>query len=281
MRNQLTNPKGNIILLALFVLFASSLIGLLISMMMRGFLRYSEDIASYQKASYLAKAGAEVWFLLTNTTKANFDYTLEKGDKENILNNFTCKREKEENWICPDFNLNLQITWLWTSLNNCSNDKLITSNDKLITSNDKLITLSWGHSIIIPAFYATEVGLWWNQMGQVKISTIAIKWGNNTLKKTIATYDQNNTLTLKEWEEWEKWNRGKWNWEKSNTNSYFILSNTWQAAVQICPSWENIPQENIKILSTATFRDKTIWKEYLSTQKLPDFLKSDNYLATK
>ena len=260
MRNQLTNPRGNIILLALFVLFASSLIGLLISMMMRGFLRYSEDIASYQKASYLAKAGAEVWFLLTNTTKANFDYTLEKGDKENILNNFTCKRGKEETWICPDFNLNLKITWLWNSLNNCS--------------KDNPITLNWGQSIIIPAFYATGVGLWWNQIGKVPIPTI--ERDNNSLKKTIATYDQNNTPTLKEWEEW-----GKWNGENSNTNSYFILSNTSGAAVQICPSWPNIPQENIKILSTATFRDKTIWKEYLSTQKLPDFLKSDNYLATK
>ena len=255
MRNQLTNPRGNIILLALFVLFASSLIGLLISMMMRGFLRYSEDIASYQKASYLAKAGAEVWFLLTNTTKANFDYTLGKEDKENILKNFTCKRGKEENWICPDFNLNLEITWLWNSLNNCS--------------NEKLITLNWGQSIIIPAFYANKVGLWWNQMGQVKISTI--EWDNNNLKKTIATYDQNNTLTLEEWK----------NDITSNTNSYFILSNTSETTVQICPFWENIPQENIKILSTATFRDKTIWKEYLSTQKLPDFLKSDNYLATK
>ena len=265
MRNQLTNPKGNIILLALFVLFASSLIGLLISMMMRGFLRYSEDIASYQKASYLAKAGAEVWFLLTNTTKANFDYTLGEEDKKNILNNFTCKREKEENWICPDFNLNLKITWLWNSLNNCS--------------KDNRITLNWGQSIIIPAFYATEVGLWWNQIGKVPLPTIELS--GNTLKKTIATYDQNNTLTLKEWEEWEKWNREKWNGKNSNTNSYFILSNTWQATIQICPSWPNIPQENIKILSTATFRDKTIWKEYLSTQKLPDFLKSDNYLKTK
>ncbi len=264
MRNQLTNPRGNIILLALFVLFASSLIGLLISMIMRGFLRYSEDIASYQKASYLAKAGAEVWFLLINTTKANFDYTLEKEDKKSILDNFTCKREKEENWICTDFSLNLKIIWLWNSLNNCS-------NDKLITSNDKLITLSWGQSIIIPAFYANKVWLWWNQMGQVKISTIAIEWDSNSLKKTIATYDQNNTLTLKEWE-------GE---KTSNTNSYFILSNTWQTTIQICPSWEKIPQENIKILSTATFRDKTIWKEYLSTQKLPDFLKSDNYLKTK
>ena len=260
MRNQLTNPKGNIILLALFVLFASSLIGLLISMMMRGFLRYSEDIASYQKASYLAKAGAEVWFLLTNTTKANFDYTLGEGDKETILNNFTCKRGKEKNWICPDFNLNLKITWLWTWVNNCS--------------NNNPITLNWGQSIIIPAFYTNKVELWWNQiwwnqMGQVIISTI--ESDTNNLKKTIATYDQNNTLTLKEWE-------GE---KTSNTNSYFILSNTSEKAVQICPSWENIPQENIKILSTATFRDKTIWKEYLSTQKLPDFLKSDNYLATK
>ena len=259
MRNQLTNPKGNIILLALFVLFASSLIGLLISMMMRGFLRYSEDIASYQKASYLAKAGAEVWFLLTNTTKANFNYTLGKEgkeDKENILKNFTCKRGKEENWICPDFNLNLEITWLWNSLNNCS--------------KDNRITLSWGQSIIIPAFYANGIKLWWNwSLEQVALPTIELS--GNTLKKTIATYDQNSTLTLEEWKENEK----------LNTNSYFILSNTWQATIQICPSWKNIPQENIKILSTATFRNKTIWKEYLSTQELPDFLKSDNYLKTK
>ena len=259
MRNQLTNPKGNIILLALFVLFASSLIGLLISMLMRGFLRYSEDIASYQKASYLAKAGAEVWFLLTNTTKANFDYTLGKEDKENkenILKNFACKRGKEENWICPDFNLNLEITWLWNSLNNCS--------------KDNRITLNWGQSIIIPAFYANGIKLWWNwSLEQIPIPTIELS--GNTLKKTIAIYDQNNTLTLKEWE-------GE---KTSNTNSYFILSNTWQATIQICPSWKNIPQENIKILSTATFRDKTIWKEYLSTQKLPDFLKSDNYLKTE
>ncbi|MBB1557411.1 MAG: hypothetical protein HG439_002860 [candidate division SR1 bacterium] len=255
MRNPLTNPRGNIILLALFVLFASSLIGLLISMMMRGFLRYSEDIASYQKASYLAKAGAEVGFLLTNTTKANFDYTLGEEDKKNILKNFTCKREKEENGICPDFNLNLEITGLGNSLNNCS--------------NEKLITLNGGQSIIIPAFYANEVGLGGNQMGQVKISTI--EGDSNSLKKTIATYDQNNTLTLEEWK----------NGITSNTNSYFILSNTSETTVQICPSGENIPQENIKILSTATFRDKTIGKEYLSTQKLPDFLKSDNYLATK
>ena len=263
MRNQLTNPRGNIILLALFVLFASSLIGLLISMMMRGFLRYSEDIASYQKASYLAKAGAEVWFLLTNTTKANFNYTLEENDKKSILNNFTCKRGKEENWICPDFNLNLQITWLWNSLNNCS--------------KDNRITLNWGQSIIIPAFYASGIKLWWNwTLEEVPLPTI--DWGGNTLKKTIATYDKNNTLTLKEWEEWEKWNGENSN---TNTNSYFILSNTSETTVQICPFWENIPQENIKILSTATFRDKTIWKEYLSTQKLPDFLKSDNYLATK
>ena len=111
-------------------------------------------------------------------------------------------------------------------------------------------------------------------MGQVKISTIAIEWDSNSLKKTIATYDQNNTPTLEEWK----------NGITSNTNSYFILSNTsetTETTVQICPSRENIPQENIKNLSTATFRDKTIWKEYLSTQKLPDFLKSDNYLATK
>gem|GEM_PF-3591400 len=61
-------------------------------------------------------------------------------------------------------------------------------------------------------------------MGQVIISTI--ESDTNNLKKTIATYDQNNTLTLKEWE-------GE---KTSNTNSYFILSNTSEKAVQICPS---------------------------------------------
>ena len=48
--------EGNITLLALFVLLASALIGMLISLYMKDFLRYSEDILNYERTNYLAKA---------------------------------------------------------------------------------------------------------------------------------------------------------------------------------------------------------------------------------
>jgi hypothetical protein len=47
---------GNITILTLFILLASALMGVLVALYMKNFIRYSDEITSYEKTSYLAKA---------------------------------------------------------------------------------------------------------------------------------------------------------------------------------------------------------------------------------
>ena len=52
--------KGNITILALFVLLGSALLGVLVALYMKNFFKYSEDINNYERVNYLAKAGTEL-----------------------------------------------------------------------------------------------------------------------------------------------------------------------------------------------------------------------------
>ena len=53
-------PRGNILIFTIFILFASALLGILVSVMMRDFLKYSNEIAHYHQANALAKSASEL-----------------------------------------------------------------------------------------------------------------------------------------------------------------------------------------------------------------------------
>ena len=115
--------RGNITFLALFVLLASALIGVLVGLFMKNFLRYSEDITIYERTSYLAKAGTELWLAIVNSRNPGLEYTLESGS--DLMNNFSCPYEKKEGELCthqPAFSLSL--SWLANSFENCSEENL-------------------------------------------------------------------------------------------------------------------------------------------------------------
>ena len=115
--------RGNITFLALFVLLASALIGVLVGLFMKNFLRYSEDITTYERTSYLAKAGTELWLAIVNSRNPGLEYTLESGS--DLMNNFSCPYDKKEGELCthqPAFSLSL--SWLANSFENCSEENL-------------------------------------------------------------------------------------------------------------------------------------------------------------
>lgn len=60
MPHNLPKPKGNILIFTIFILFASALLGILVSIMMRDFLKYSNEIAHYHQANVLAKSASEL-----------------------------------------------------------------------------------------------------------------------------------------------------------------------------------------------------------------------------
>ena len=109
MPHNLPKPKGNILIFTIFILFASALLGVLVSIMMRDFLKYSNEIAHYHQANALAKSASELWFMLIGESKAGFDF--EWNGEGLIKANFSCpveKNEKEECWLPRSFSLKIK-----------------------------------------------------------------------------------------------------------------------------------------------------------------------------
>lgn len=116
--------RGNITLLALFVLLASALIGVLVALFMKYFLRYSDDVLSYEKAHYLAKAGTELGLALVNSRGPglNFDNT-ELIDKL-CKSNFTCPHKVAEGEECMFSGcFSLKIEGLGSGYQHCSHER--------------------------------------------------------------------------------------------------------------------------------------------------------------
>ena len=87
-------PRGNILIFTIFILFASALLGILVSVMMRDFLKYSNEIAHYHQANALAKSASELWFLMIWESRAGFDF---KWNGDGLINtNFSFPVEKNE-----------------------------------------------------------------------------------------------------------------------------------------------------------------------------------------
>ena len=283
--------RGNITFLALFVLLASALIGVLVGLFMKNFLRYSEDITTYEKTSYLAKAGTELWIAIVNSRNPGLEYTLESGS--DLMNNFSCPYEKKEGELCthqPAFSLSL--SWLANSFENCSEENL---------------TKVWPWlSVIIPLFKDKGINSA-NEGLNKRMSEPHEKTFNISSKQNRAfvinailwemgnqfTDDPEKNLSYTSYlDGWTgQWNEDKFNdiltkIQSSNYGSiiekYLIITNPNLAEQTLCISNPNgIPQESVKIISIWYFKDKQLWTETIAKKALPDFLKGDNYLWAK
>lgn len=283
--------RGNITFLALFVLLASALIGVLVGLFMKNFLRYSEDITTYEKTSYLAKAGTELWLAIVNSRNPGLEYTLESGS--DLMNNFSCPYEKKEGELCthqPAFSLSL--SWLANSFENCSEENLTKVwpwlsviiplfKDKGINSANEGLNERMSES------HEKTFNISSKQNRAFVINAILWKMGNQF------TDDPEKNLSYTSYlDGWTgQWNGREFNdilakIQSSNYGSiiekYLIITNPNLAEQTLCISNPNgIPQESVKIISIWYFKDKQLWTETIAKKALPDFLKGDNYLWGK
>ena len=283
--------RGNITFLALFVLLASALIGVLVGLFMKNFLRYSEDITIYERTSYLAKAGTELWLAIVNSRNPGLEYTLESGS--DLMNNFSCPYEKKEGELCthqPAFSLSL--SWLANSFENCSEENLTKVwpwlsviiplfKDKGINSANEGLNERMSES------HEKTFNISSKQNRAFVINAILWKMGNQF------TDDPEKNLSYTSYlDGWP----GQWNGRECNDilakiqssnygsiiEKYLIITNPNLAEQTLCISNPNgIPQESVKIISIWYFKDKQLWTETIAKKALPDFLKGDNYLWGK
>ena len=102
-------PRGNITILALFILLASSLIWVLIWLVMKNFIKYSKEISDYEKVNYLAKAGTELWLAIVGSRGVGFSYSISSGDSA-LMHNFSCENPQKSRDEClwkPAFSLEI------------------------------------------------------------------------------------------------------------------------------------------------------------------------------
>ena len=247
MPHNLPKPKGNILIFTIFILFASALLGILVSIMMRDFLKYSNEIAHYHQANALAKSASELWFMLIGESKAGFDF--EWNGEGLIKANFSCpveKNEKEECWLPRSFSLKIKGL-----------------------KNQISTFLKPGQSLTLPTF--------WHVVGDFKLAGIQGRTHIPTVdnasdfKHTIVQEDNGETSIVNP----ETYQQGA-------DNRYYVISNldiTNGKQLNISSdTWSPLFDGIFSMIVEGKYGDKVVSKEYQLNQTLPDFLQSDNYL---
>ena len=248
MPHNLPKPKGNILIFTIFILFASALLGVLVSIMMRDFLKYSNEIAHYHQANALAKSASELWFMLIGESKAGFDF--EWNGEGLIKANFSCpveKNEKEECWLPRSFSL-----------------KIDGLKDQIST------TLKAGQSLTLPTFWHVVDNFKLDKIqGRSHIPTVD---NPSDFKHTIVQEDNGETSIVNP----ETYQQGA-------DNRYYVISNLdskngKQLNVSSSDASSPLFDGTFKMTVEGKYGDKVVSKEYQFNQTLPDFLQSDNYL---
>jgi len=247
MPHNLPKPKGNILIFTIFILFASALLGVLVSIMMRDFLKYSNEIAHYHQANALAKSASELWFMLIGESKAGFDF--EWNGEGLIKANFSCpveKNEKEECWLPRSFSLKIKGL-----------------------KNQISTFLKPGQSLTLPTF--------WHVVGDFKLAGIQGRTHIPTVdnasdfKHTIVQEDNGETSIVNP----ETYQQGA-------DNRYYVISNldiTNGKQLNVSnKDWSPLFDGIFSMIVEGKYGDKVVSKEYQLNQTLPDFLQSDNYL---
>ena len=242
-------PRGNILIFTIFILFASALLGILVSVMMRDFLKYSNEIAHYHQANALAKSASELWFLMIWESRAGFDF---KWNGDGLIKaNFSCpmeKNEKKECWLPRSFSL-----------------KIDGLKDQILT------TLKAGQSLTLPTF--------WHTVGDFKLTGIQGRThiptvdNDSAFKRTIVQEDNGETSIV---------NPGTY--QQGADNRYYVISNldiTNGKQLNVSSdNWSPLFDWHFTMKVKGKYVDKVVSKEYQINQSLPDFLQSDNYLTS-
>jgi hypothetical protein len=101
---------GNITILTLFILLSCALMWVLVALYMKNFIRYSDEITSYEKTSYLARAWTELGLAIVWSREVGLVYSIESWN--NIKLNFDCPYTVDEWEECPvDPKFSLSIDW--------------------------------------------------------------------------------------------------------------------------------------------------------------------------
>lgn len=274
--------KGNVSLLVIFILLASSVISLLSINQIQRLLTYWNMTFNYFRAFYIAKAGTELWLTEVYHREAWFEHSVLSGDlivTENLIWIYT--------WFNPYFNMN--ISWNFQYL---TNDVRYTSE----CSGDNKITLgSW--EWIMLSLFTDETSVIDDILTGTKESNINkydnisnvtlrdLQWEKNTNTDKVLTfwlfsYDGSGNMT--DIVVVETWDNRLNSFLENNSiinnddkRKYLTIKNprTWDEVVKFCVYADRnlIPYSDSLISVQANYGDMEVWIESVVKKWVPDW----------
>lgn len=285
------NPKWNISILVIFVLLASSLIGILTMNFVKQMVSYTNDIYSYYNSYYYSKAGLEL--SLVEISNAGIWFSNEINNEDNIfLDNFDCencdfdvKIEGKTQYLSDRF-------WLSTGCN-----------------DDNAFVLSEGESIALPLFVQENIesnndlfSSWISYDNQLLKYVEDIRFENNQdfdwefnlgLIVLLDNVVQRDLIFVKsiDWSRdmiedyFEAYFSYYWDEALDNENylSYLLITNVEDDLASFCLTIDDVnvgwldkdiylPTTKFFISSIAGFLDKTVGLSAIYGQPIPWFL---------
>ena len=257
--------KGNVSLLIILVLLASSVIALLSINQIQRLLTYWNMTFNYFRAFYIAKAGTELWLTEVYYREAWFQQTINSGDAvvtENLV------------WVYSGFNpyFTMDIEWQFKYL---TDDVRYT--DKC--DDDNKITLGTWEWIMLSLF--TDETAWFDDILSEKSTIKAInnveklrmssKW--DWLMFWLFSYDKNgytmNSIIVEKWNDVNEFLSRNISKVKGDRR-YLTIKNSWNETVSFCISWKwNIPYSDSLITVRWNYWDMEVWLQSVVKKNAP------------
>ena len=267
--------KGNVSLLVIFILLASSVIALLSINQIQRLLTYGNMTFNYFRAFYLAKAWTELGLTEVYYREAWFEQTINSWDAI-VTENF---------WIYTGFNTHFTMNISW-------NFQYLTDDVRYTNECDEenMITLGTGEWIMLSLF--VDETSWLNKilsssenddniqpLTPEKINKIDFCKNVWNFKFWIFAYEWWDMIDIivKDWNDLNTfWNIPEvskfLNDYKGKRRKYLTIKNSWNEPVSFCISWMwNIPYSDSLITVRGNYGDMEVWLQSVVKKEVPSW----------
>ena len=266
--------KGNVSLLVIFILLASSVIALLSINQIQHLLTYWNMTFNYFRAFYLAKAWTELWLTEVYYREAWFEHTIGSWDaivSWNLIQTYS--------GFNPYFTMNISWNFL-----NLTKDIRYTRNEDC--TDDNKITLGSGEWIMLSLF--TDETEWFDEIfgkhsvihpenpGDIRKLQMDYKWpwlmfwlfgydDNLNMGENIIVKNSSNILTLTEFLSNNIW---KISWDRK----YLTIKNSSNEDISFCinnMAGKLVPYSNSLITVRGNYWDMEVWLQSIVEKEVP------------
>lgn len=286
--------KGNVSLLVILILLASSVIALLSISQIQHLITYWNMTFNYFRAFYLAKAGTEFWLTEVYNRENWFEDKILNEEKNDgsidfdpiIAKNFLWS-DNEYEWAKPYFNMEIK-----SNFNIIGNDVRYDCNkDNKITLDPKSEENPWGW-LVLSLFKDNTSGLknilnpdYVGGISPLSDSTVkSIKFDKNPswdLMFWLFNYDMTNIHVVK-WkkdnpnDEWKDYSNdinkflNDYIWSIEWVRKYLTIKNRWSTPVSFCIG-NNIPYSDYLVTVRGNYADMEVWLKSIVKKEIPSW----------